>query len=308
MIDPKLRVLQLVAHHGTVTAAAQALHYTPSAVSHQLRQLAVDLDVELVVQSGRGIRLTAAAATVLRHAEILQAQAERARAELAAATDETSGSFTLCGFSTAAMHLLPPAAAALRDHHPNLTMRVIEAEPSRCFDLLLAGDADLALLIATADTPPGSDTRFDQRPLLDDPLDLVVPDGHKLTNQRTVTLADAADESWIVGRPGSTYHHLVLTACMAAGFTPNIAHYADEWDTGTALVAHGFGIILVPRLARLYEGWPVTRLPLRGEPAPARRILAATRLGSREHPAVTTALNTITSTANSLLPRPRYRA
>ncbi|WP_460956987.1 LysR family transcriptional regulator [Parasphingorhabdus pacifica] len=305
MIDPKLRVLQLVAHHGTVTAAATALHYTPSAVSHQLRQLAAELGVELVSQSGRGIRLTAAAATVLRHVDVLQAQVERAHAELAAAADEPGGSFTLCGFSTAATHLLPPAAATLRDHYPQLGVRVIEAEPARCFDLLLAGDADLALLIATADTPPSSDARFDQHPLLDDPLDLVVPSGHPLTTRRRVTLADAADESWIMGRPGTTYHHLVLTACMAAGFTPDIAHYADEWDTGTALVAHHFGIILVPRLARLHDDWPVARIPLHGDPAPARRILAATRLGSREHPVITTALNAITTTATALHPPPR---
>ncbi|WP_019812148.1 LysR substrate-binding domain-containing protein, partial [Saccharomonospora halophila] len=195
-------------------------------------------------------------------------------------------------------------AATLRDRHPRLGVRVIEAEPARCFDLLLAGDADLALLTATADTPPTSDTRFDQRDLLDDPLDLVVPAGHRLTGRRTVTLADAADEQWILGRPGSTYHQLVLTACLGAGFTPNIAHYADEWDTGTALVAHRFGIILVPRLARLHEDRPVARIPLRGEHAPARRILAATRRGSRDHPLVTAALSTIRTTADALHPPP----
>lgn len=305
MIDPKLRVLQMVAHHGTVTAAAAALHYTPSAVSHQLRQLAAELGVELLSQSGRGIRLTAAARTVLRHADVLYAQVERAKAELAAAVDEPGGSFTLCGFSTAATHLLPPAAAALRDRYPQLSVRVIEAEPGRCFDLLLAGDADLALLTATAQTPPSSDSRFDQRPLLDDPLDLIVPAQHPLAGRATATLADAADEPWIVGRPGSAYHHLVITACMAAGFTPNIAHHADEWDTGTALVAHEFGVMLVPRLARLHEEWPVTRIPLRGEPAPARRIVAATRLGGREHPMVASALGTITDTAATLLPPPQ---
>lgn len=304
MLDPKLRVLQLVAHHGTVTAAASALHYTPSAVSHQLRQLATELGVELLTQSGRGIQLTAAAATVLRHTEVLAAQAERARAELAASADEPGGSCSLCGFSTAATHLLPPAATALRDHYPNLAVRVIEAEPTRCFDLLLSGDADLALLTATSTTPPASDERFDQHPLLDDPLDLVVPQEHQLTTRRTVTLADAANEAWILGRPGSTYHHLVRTACMSAGFTPNIAHYADEWDTGTALVAHRFGIILVPRLARLHQDWPVTRIRLHGEPAPTRRILAASRHGSRNHPLIRTALSAITATAATLLPPP----
>ncbi|SFS85811.1 LysR family transcriptional regulator [Saccharopolyspora flava] len=303
MIDPRLKVLQMVAHHGTVTAAAAALNYTPSAVSYQLRQLAEELGTELIAQSGRGIKLTAAARTVLRHAELLHAQAERAYAELAAATDEPSGPFTLCGFSTAATHLLPPAAAALREHYPQIQVRVIEAEPARCFDLLLAGEADLALVINTADLPPSADERFDQQQLVDDPLDLVVPAGHRLAERSRVSLADVADEQWIVGRPGSTYHELVRAACTSAGFSPNIAHYADEWDTGTALVAHHFGIILVPRLARLHD-WPVVRVPLRGEPAPARRILAATRLGGARHPVVRTALETLTTTATTLLPPP----
>ena len=304
MVDPKLRVLQMVAHHGTVTAAAEALHYTPSAVSYQLRQLAEELGVALLTQAGRGVQLTAAARTVLRHAEALQAQAERARAELAAATAEPTGSFTACGFSTAATHLLPPATAELREQYPQVRTRVIEAEPARCFDLLLSGEADLALVINTASTPASADERFDQQPLLDDPLDLVVPAEHPLTRLRRVTLADAADEPWILGTPGSTYHHLVLTACMTAGFTPNTAHHADEWDTGTALVAHGLGIILVPRLARLHD-WPVVRIPLHGEPAPARRILAVTRRGHREHPVVASALSTIGATAAEIVPPSR---
>ena len=302
MIDPRLKVLQMVAHHGTVTAAAAALNYTPSAVSYQLRQLADELGAELVVQSGRGIKLTAAARTVLRHAEVLHAQVERAYAELAATTDELSGSFTLCGFSTAATRLLPPAASALRERYPHARVRVIEAEPDRCFDLLLSGDADLALVVNTADLPPSADERFDQQPLVDDPLDLVVPRGHRLADRSRVRLADLVDEQWIVGRPDSSYHQLMRAACMSAGFSPNIAHYADEWETGTALVAHHFGVILVSRLARLHD-WPVVRIPLHGEPAPARRILAATRLGGSSHPMARTALATITTTARNLLPQ-----
>ncbi|OEV04749.1 LysR family transcriptional regulator [Streptomyces oceani] len=303
MIDSRLRILQMVAEHGTVTAAAHALHYTPSAVSYQLRQLAADLGVELMTHQGRGIRLTNAARTLLQHAEGLQAQWEQARAELAALGGEPTGRITLCGFSTAASRLLPPAAAALRDAHAKLAVRIVEAEPDRCFDLLLSAEADLALLVVTADSPPMTDRRFDQRPLLDDPLDLVVPREHRLVDKPRVTLADAAEEPWIVGNPDTTYHQLVLAACMSAGFTPHIAHHADEWDTGTALVAHGFGVILVPRLAQLREDWPVTRIPLHGEPAPARRIMAVTRSGARDIPVLIRAVETITETARELLPR-----
>lgn len=295
----------MVDRYGTVTAAAEAMRYTPSAVSYQLRQLAEQLGVKLIEPSGRGIQLTGAARTVLRHTAAMQAQWEQARSELASSAEEPSGPFTLCGFSTAATHLLPPAAAALRDRHPRLHVRLVEAEPVRCFELLLAGEADLGLVVVTADSPPLNDDRFDQQPLLDDPLDLVVQADHPLTARKRVSLADAAPEPWIVGTPGTTYHQLVLTACMSAGFTPDLVHRADEWDTGTAMVAHGFGVILVPRLARINTDWPVTRIPLSGEPAPARRILAATRKGAGRHPVIARALDLIRASSPGSSPELR---
>ncbi len=302
MIDPKLKILQMVDRYGGVTAAAEAMRLSPSAVSYQLRQLAEQLGVKLIEPAGRGIQLTAAARTLLRHTAVLQAQWEQARGELAATAEEPSGPFTLCGFSTAATYLLPPAAAALRDRHPRLGVRLVEAEPARCFELLLAEEADLGLVVVTPDSPPLNDDRFDQQPLLDDPLDLVVQADHPLTARKRVSLADAAREPWILGTPGSTYHQLVVTSCMAAGFTPDMAHQADEWDTGQAMVAQGLGVILVPRLARISTEWPVTRIRLSGEPAPARTILAATRKGAAHHPVVAQALELLRTTAGELLP------
>src|SRR5699024_6986651 len=77
MIDSRLRLLQMVERTGTVTGAARALHYTPSAASYQLRQLGKEHNVQLIEPYGRGIRLTASAHILLRHATVLTAQAER---------------------------------------------------------------------------------------------------------------------------------------------------------------------------------------------------------------------------------------
>jgi DNA-binding transcriptional LysR family regulator len=300
MIDGKLRVLQMVDRHGSVTAAATAMSYTPSAVSYQLRQLAEQLGVTLIEPAGRGIKLTAAARTVLRHTAVMQAQWEQARSELAAMSGESSGLFTLCGFSTAATYLLPLAAATLRDRHALLRARVVEAEPARCFQLLETEEADLALVMVTADSPSLSDVRFDQQLLLDDPLDLVVQAEHPLAARTTVTLADAAREPWIIGTPGGAYHQLTVTACVAAGFTPDLAHQADEWETGAAIVAQGLGVMLIPRLGRIHSEWPVTRIRLSGEPVPARRILATTRKGGASHPLVAETLEIIQASSSSL--------
>lgn len=300
MIDSKLKVLQMVEHYGSVTAAATAMSYTPSAVSYQLRQLSEQVGAKLVEPSGRGIALTPAARILLRHAVVLQRQWEKARSDIAATSEEFSGLFTLCGFSTAASHLLPYALATLDKRHPDLKVRLVEAEPAHCFELLSSEEVDLALVLVTADTPPLNDERFDQQLLLDDPLDLVVPANHPLAAHDVVPLSSAALEPWVIATPGGAYHQLTVSACVAAGFTPDIAHQADEWETGAALVAQGLCVMLMPRLGRINSVWPVKRIRLSGEPAPARRIMAATRKGGAAHPLVAQTLELVKEASANL--------
>ena len=289
----------MVASCGTVTGAAEALHYTPSAVSAQLRTLARELGVELVVQDGRRLRLTPAARTLLGHVDELFSRWEEIRADVAISGDESGGSLRLCGFSTAAAALLPQVAARLGVERPGCRVTIIEADPKECFDLLLADQADVAVVVATGDVPPSADARFEQRHLLEDPLDLLLPVSHRLAARADVALGELADDPWIMDRPGRPYHQLLVTACAAAGFTPTEAHYAAEWDTGAALVAAGLGVALIPRLAHLPMGYPIARLPLVGESAPTRHILTGVRAGSSGHPVVAAALGALTDLAAS---------
>lgn len=293
MIDRRLEVLRAVARHGTVTAAAAVCHLTPSAASHQLKALARELDVELLEPAGRNVRLTAAAHTLLTHADALVAQWEHAQAELALYRSTTTGHLRLCGFSSAAAAVLPAVAAQLRNTHPHLTVQVSDAEPRQAFDRLATRDVDIAVVVATPGIPSPADPAFEQQSLFTEPLDLAVPSDHTLAEHQGIALADAADDDWIVGTPGSTYHQLVLLACASAGFAPNIAHYASEWDTGAALIAHGFGVALVPRLAQLPEAHRIVRLPLSKHPVPTRHVLSAIRAGSREQPAIAAGLDAL---------------
>lgn len=305
MIDRRLQVLRMVAACGTVTGAAEALHYAPSAVSQQLRTLSKDLGVELIVHEGRRIRLTPAARTLLAHADDLYARWEEARAEVLATSGEEGGDLRMCGFSTAAAALLPPVAARIQARVPGCRVTVIEADPGNCFELLLADLADVAVVVATAQVPSSADPRFEQKHLIEDTLDLLVPESHRLAGEAAVSLADLAGEPWIMDRPGRPYHQLLQTACASAGFTPIVAHQASEWDTGAALVAAALGIALIPRLAHVPEGYPVTRVPLIGEPAPSRHILTGVRRGSAQHPMIAMALSELRETAEASRAGPR---
>lgn len=282
-----VRVLQAVARLGTVTAAAETLHMTPSAASQQVRKLERGLGVVLLERSGRGVRLSAAARHLVERAEEIDSRWQETQAELhAAATGEPTGTVRLCGFPTAASTLLIPTAMLLDTRHHTLDVHVREAETADCFDLLTAGDTDLAVAESMPVNPGADDHKYHQRPLLDDPFDLLVSADHPLADHGSVDLTDLADLPWVVGMPGSSCRQHVLAACAAAGFTPAIAHEAREWNLVAALVSHRMGVSLVPRLAQLPPHLAVTRLALRGSLTPSRKLVTYTRRGSRHHPAI----------------------
>ncbi|MFF0732612.1 LysR family transcriptional regulator [Streptomyces chartreusis] len=289
MIDlRRLHVLRAVAHYGTVTAAAGALHFTTSAASQQIRQLARELGVDLLEPQGRGVRLTPAAECLLAHADAIQARWEQAELDLRADHGAPAGLLRVSGFPVAVSVLLAPMAARLRERHPQLTVRMREAEAPTGFDLLFEGEADLAVVEATIFNPPLGDDRFDQQPLLDDPFDLVVPEDHPLAGRDRVDLAEAAREDWIAPVPDSPCRPHVLSACGAAGFTPDIVHHARDWNVMAHLIAHGLGVALIPRLAQLTPHLPITRVRCTGNPH--RKLLTCTRGGGHARPAVAAAL------------------
>ena len=301
MIDPRLQTLRVLRERGTVTATAAALHLTPSTVSQQLRQLAARVDLALLEPEGRKVRLTPAAHALLRHADALRARWEEAAADLAAHRDGSAGHLRVTGIATALSALVVPAAARLGDEVPGLDVTVTEDPAEDRYGLLLTGEADIAVVLPTPAAPPPDDPRFTRHPLLTDPQDLLVPHGHTLAGRADegVRLEEAAGETWIRAGDPQDQHQLLLTACAAAGFTPRLDHAAVDWATVVTLVAHGFGICLIPRLAPVPADAPVTRVPLRGTVRPVRHLVACVRRGSERLPAIAHGLTALRAAADA---------
>ncbi|MFW5419329.1 LysR family transcriptional regulator [Nocardiopsis sp. CNT-189] len=301
MIDVRrLQVLRAVDRHGTVTAAARALHLTPSAVSQQVRQLARELDVELLSPEGRGIRLTSEAHVLLRHADALSAGWERALADLAAHGKGETGRLSLIGYPTAIATLIVPAAARIRAERPGLELVIGQFDDADVHEELLGGRADIAVTVPMAGGPPVDDPRFEQLPLFQEPQDLFVPAGHPLAGQAAAELSEAARESWIESTDECHHREVVRTACSAAGFTPRTEHRASEWIAVFALIAHGMGVTLGPRLLQLPGDGRVVRVPLKGEVTPVRSVFASVRRGSAHRPAVAHGLDGLRRVAAEL--------
>ncbi|MFJ5551768.1 LysR family transcriptional regulator [Streptomyces sp. NPDC093225] len=291
----KLRILRTLAERGTVTATAETLLMTPSAVSQQLSNLSKQLGVPLLEAHGRRVRLTGAAHLVLRHAEAVFAQLESADAELAGYAQGEAGRVRLAAFSTAVPALVVPAVRALRRSHPGLELRVREAEAAESYELLAAGEVDLALSLA-AHAPSAGDARFTRVPLSEDPLDVALPPGHALAEVPELRLADLSAEPWIFGGSGP-WSEITRTACEAAGFVPEQAHSAAGWTAILALVEAGMGVALIPRMVRARAAGVVVRgLP---HDRPTRHVIAATRRGAATAPATARVLAALRAAASS---------
>lgn len=282
MIDPRhLRTLRALADHGTVNAAAIALHLTPSAVSQQLAALAKSTRCTLVERRGRGVVLTEPARILLDHADAILERYERVDAELRDFQAGTTARFRICAFPTAIAAFVARAVAALVADNPGWRIEIEEAESEESLALLLDGEADVAVVMIAPNRPLLADPRIVLEPLVVDDYRAVVPAGHPLaTRAQPVDLAELAQEPWIQSRGWTSCHEITASACAAAGFQPRAAHHTTDFLAAVGMVAAGLGVTVVPEL-----GLPpiipdtVRVLPI-GQDAPRRRIAAATRKGA----------------------------
>src|SRR3954470_5715006 len=297
MVDlRRLRTLRAVADHGTLAAAADALHLTPSAVSQQLAALEREVGHSVLEPAGRTVRLTPAAHVLLSHADALFAQLERMEGELAGQAATPQGEVRVAGFPTALAGLLAPAARPLRATAPKVTLRVTEAETDDAVALLVARDVDLILGMECRAAPRRDDVRFHREELLGDILDAILPADHPLATRNPIDLAELADATWVAPPVGWSCDEVFIAGCRTAGFSPRIAHRSGDWQAVMGLVAADLGISLVPRLAHTAPPPGVTIVPLTGVP-PRRHVFSACRAGADSNPAVRAVLDAVADVA-----------
>ena len=259
------------------------MHLTPSAVSQQIAKLSRELHVPLLEKHGRRVLLTDQAHLLLQHASVIHRQMEQARADLAAHHADHRGYITVGGFSSAIAALIAPALASLARVGPGVRLSVRETEPPDCYTLLEEGGVDIAVTVDYHGNPLGTNPRFYHLLLLFDPFVAALPGDHALAASPAVELADLADSPFVLG-VGGLCADLSLAACAMAGFTPQAQHRVSDWGAVLALVATGFGVALIPRLAVGEPPSGVIYRPIACPPV-GRAVRAVLRAGSELDPA-----------------------
>jgi len=294
MIDlGRLRALHAVATYGSIGGAAEALGYTPSAVSQQVAKLERETRTILIEKRGRGIVLTDAAQQLAATASQVLQLVESAELTLEEQRGQAIGTLAIAAFPTAARGLLPAILPRLIGDHPALDVRVIETDPFEAVAAVVRGEIQIAIVHDWHNTPLTIPDELSRVKLGSDPADVLVPATHRLAGKEVVRADDLVGERWICQPAGSICHEWLIRTMRKAGVEPEVAYSIAEYQTQLAMLARGIGIGLLPRLGRgpLPDG--VVAIPL--HPAPSRRLYAVWRTASARRPAITATLAALRS-------------
>lgn len=288
MLDVRrLRLLRELARRGTIAAVAEALAFSPSAVSQQLAVLEREAGLPLLERTGRRVRLTPAGQHLVGHAEAVLERLEQAESDLAEARGGLAGALRIGAFPTATRALVPAALTVLARRHPGLEPMVRETDPAAVAHALRSGDLDVALVHAYDFVPADPEPGLATEPLYREAMYLAAPAAQACEpppgDEQGAVLRAHAQDPWITATPGTLCHAMTERACQAAGFAPRVRHRVDEFATVLALVAAGQGVAVVPQLGVTGPADPAVRLTrLRMQ----RRTNLAFRSGGGAHPAV----------------------
>ena len=293
MLDPRrLRVLVEIERRGSFAAAAQALSFTPSAVSQQIAALERETGTRLFERGARGVRLTDAGRALAAHAEAVLARLADAETELDAISGRRAGRLRFGSFPTATAVFGAAAGELFRERYPEIQFSYTDAEPYEIARLLRARELDLALTFTYDRWPVGarydgvvvsSDEEVEYLDLFDDPFLVVLPLAHRLAAVEVVPIPELAPERVLGGPPwGPDFRHL----CNLAGFEPTFdpSYRTPDFHAFQAFVAYGRGLTLLPRLALTALREDVIVRPL--APAPVRHVRIAMPRDAYHSPAM----------------------
>ncbi|WP_033342746.1 LysR family transcriptional regulator [Catenuloplanes japonicus] len=275
----RLVLLRELAIRGTIAAVAEALNFSPSAVSQQLSQLEKETGMVLLRKSGRRLQLTPQAEVLVASAGEVLDSLERAEAALQASLTRVSGRVRVAVFQSAALALMPAALRSMSTHHPDVRVEMVQREPEEALRETWARDFDMVVAeqypAHAAPHHPG----LDRRDLTTDAIRLALPP-EALT---IASLRDAREMPWVMEPHGTASRHFAMQLCRVAGFEPDVRYETADLQSQIRLVETGNAVALIPDLvwAGRTTSCRLAELPS----APRRTIFTAQRVAGAASPA-----------------------
>ena len=259
----QLRYFVTVADAGSFTAAAARLRIAQQSLSQQIALVERRLGAALFDRGPHGVTLTTVGAALLPEARTVLVAADRAFEAAGRAASGEGMPLRIAFLSSVANHLLPPIVRGLGELMPELAIDTEELPIAQLVGRLRDGTLDAGL-----SRPPLVDDLTAEE-IMREPVAAVLPTDHRLAGAESLTLADLAEESWVLTARSSwpPWHRKYDRDFSAAGYEPRIVQRGTSPQNLLALVAAGVGVTRLPLSSRSLRDGGVVFVPLRDEDA-----------------------------------------
>ena len=282
----RLRILRELHRRKTLAAVAQALSYSSSAVSQQIRQLEKEVGSKLVEPAGRRLRLTAQGLILVEHTEQILDLLERAEADVSASLEQPRGVVKVAAFQSAALTLVPKMITDLAGRHPLITVDFRQGEPAETLPALVSAELDLVIAEAYPGLPAPSIPGVTMDVLFEDPLWISMSAGMAAgIDTGKEIIAQLADAGWAMEQANTPPRVWVTTECRKAGFEPRVVCTSEDLAVQLQFVEAGIAVAVLPGLALAGASERIRRFPTRAA-MQNRSVLLATRNAARQGSAV----------------------
>ena len=207
----------VIAEHGHLGRAAEALGLGQPALSMSLRRLEKSAQAKLVKRTPKGVELTVVGTALLSHVRRLRLARDDVRRELTELGQGLAGHIRICVTPGTAEEIVGAAQSALLKAAPEVTLRIALMNAGTLLPALSNGEFDLAVNMI----PPAIPDDLAHEYLLDDEFGVYASAKHRLAHRKRLTLRDLAQESWITNLDSSAaWWKAVLEAFEQQGLPP----------------------------------------------------------------------------------------
>ncbi|OJU41606.1 MAG: LysR family transcriptional regulator [Microbacterium sp. 69-10] len=261
----QLQILRELGALGSVTAVAEAMRVTPSAVSQQLAALQRGFRTPLTRKQGRMLVLTAAGEVLATAgAEAIDAMAA-ARNALDDFEHDTARAVSVSGFHSVGQALFGSLVRELGAAESAPTVHLTDEDVAQSEFPALTAQYDLVLAHRMEHSAPWPSSGIRSLTLVREPLDVAVSASHPLASRRTLSPADVAGERWVTSRIGYSPDDVLRAVAAVANRPVQVQHRINDYGAVAAVIAAGDAIGMLPRYtSRTVDDHEIVRLPLRG--------------------------------------------
>ncbi|MDO4433063.1 MAG: LysR family transcriptional regulator [Alysiella sp.] len=240
----QLKYFMHVAELGSYTRAAEYLNVAQPILSRQIRQLETELRRSLLIRHGRGVQLTEAGSTLLRHCRQIDQQIEQVKEDLSIASGKITGRIVLGVPPTVSRLLSVDIVKHFRAELPDASISISEGLTANLQEQLQLGRIHVALL-----NNPGHNPELKTRLINREHLYLIAPvNDARFSKDKPITADLLATLPLIMPRTPNTYRTLFEREMARLNQKHNIVLEIDSIETTLALVAEEMGYaILSPR-------------------------------------------------------------